>query len=591
MSGHGTQPLIIVIGRGHSGTRAISRTLRESGVFMGATLNASYDLVPATEMYEACRVFGRHVIHRGGLEWDFTKAISSPVDPEFEQLVRSYASSVLRHNRGIRGWKLPETTLVFPWIVRMFPNAYYISWVRDPRDSIIGRHLTDDLADFGVPYDRVDDEREMRAISWKYQRSIVAATVKPDRWIEIRFEDFVIDQAATLERLEAFLGIRMAVVPVRPESLGRFRTDDGRNSFPFLEKDIEELGYSRVEYPEPADPAPAAAAEDASAGPRGEGPARAADHAAPPVEGASRPPIAAASPVGRAVRPADAVRPTSAAGAIDVGVVTRSFPHLTNAETAEFLAENGFRWVELCFKNADSDYWVYNGRSDLSELTDARSREIVAIYRNAGLQVPVLGVFTNLIDPNDAEREANLAYFERMMEIAAVNGIPTVATECGFRPGQRGTHAETFEADFTRLVESFRRLCRLGEKHGVDVALEPSVIDIVPSAKRARDFIRQVDSSRAKILLDPANLIANSTEKEMFEHLSPYIAYLHGKDRKVNDAKGRIVGDGEIDWPGFLSLYHQHASGKPFILEYVNRENVLMVRDRVLEADRARRMR
>ena len=73
----------------------------------------------------------------------------------------------------------------------------------------------------------------------------------------------------------------------------------------------------------------------------------------------------------------------------------------------------------------------------------------------------------------------------------------------------------------------------------------------------------------------------------MFDYLAPHIAYLHGKDRKVNDAKGRIVGDGEIDWPRFLSLYHKHAEGKPFILEYVNSENVLMVRDRVLETDRS----
>ena len=38
--------LITVIGRGHSGTRAMSHTLSASGVFMGAPLNVSGDLVP-----------------------------------------------------------------------------------------------------------------------------------------------------------------------------------------------------------------------------------------------------------------------------------------------------------------------------------------------------------------------------------------------------------------------------------------------------------------------------------------------------------------------------------------------------------------
>ena len=73
----------------------------------------------------------------------------------------------------------------------------------------------------------------------------------------------------------------------------------------------------------------------------------------------------------------------------------------------------------------------------------------------------------------------------------------------------------------------------------------------------------------------------------MFHHLAPRIAYLHGKDRKVNDLWGRALGDGDIDWPRFLALYHRHAEGRPFILEYVSPENVLAIRDRVLQADAA----
>ena len=258
---------------------------------------------------------------------------------------------------------------------------------------------------------------------------------------------------------------------------------------------------------------------------------------------------------------------------------------MTNTEIAEYMAANGFRWTELCFYSTDTNYWRYNSRSDLSDMSDDRSKKVVETYRTAGVEVPVLGVFTNLIEPDDGEREANLAYFERMIQIAAYNGIPIVATECGFTPGARGVNSDTYEADFARLVDSFGLVCRMGERNGVDIALESCVLDVVPSAKRARDFLDQVGSSRGKVLLDPANLIANSTEDEMFEHLAPRIAYLHGKDRKVNDAKGRIVGDGDIDWTKLLSLYHAHAEGKPFILEYVNADNAAMVRERVLAAE------
>lgn len=270
---------------------------------------------------------------------------------------------------------------------------------------------------------------------------------------------------------------------------------------------------------------------------------------------------------------------------MDVGVVTRSLGNLTNAETAKFLADNGFKWTELCFSQTDSNYWRYNGRSDLSDMTDERSRSIVKLYRDAGVEVSAMGVFTNLIEPDDNELEQNLLYFERMIQIASVNKIPCVATECGFVPGARGINADIYEQVFDRLKESFRWLIERADKYDVDLALEPCVIDIVPSAKRTADFIDQLGSPRVKVLLDPANLIANSSEADMFDYLTPHVAYFHGKDRKVNARTGELIGDGDVDWPLFLSLYHKHSEGVPFIMEYVKQDNCCEIRDRVLAFD------
>jgi len=235
--------IVTVIGRGHSGTRIMSHTLSASGCYMGAQLNGSGDLIPAEDFYEACRLMARHVVHKGGLEWDFSRLHTMPIDPAFTRLVESYLSSVLTSEAENKGWKLPETTLAYPWIVRMFPDAYYIHWVRDPRDSIIGDHLTDDLSDFGVSYDKTDDIRLMRAISWKYQRELVRATPPPKRTIQVRFEEFVLAQDETLSRLEAFLGLPLAKVEVRRDPIGRWKTDEGVHYFDFFAEDMQELGY------------------------------------------------------------------------------------------------------------------------------------------------------------------------------------------------------------------------------------------------------------------------------------------------------------------------------------------------------------
>lgn len=235
--------LITIIGRGHSGTRAISHTLYASGVYMGQTLNRSGDLVPPEQMYDACRVFAQHVEWQGGLNWNFDKVHSMDIPQEFIDLIESYLSRVLSDNSEHKGWKIPETTLVYPWIVRMFPDIKYIFWIRNPRDSILGRHITDDMQRFGIPYPETDDERLRRAISWKYQYDLVKATPRPRNWIEVRFEDFVLENEKTVSRLEEYLEIPLARIPTRPEAVARWKEDDGVNYFDFFGPAMREYGY------------------------------------------------------------------------------------------------------------------------------------------------------------------------------------------------------------------------------------------------------------------------------------------------------------------------------------------------------------
>lgn len=254
--------LITIIGRGHGGTRAMSHTLQESGVFMGEPLNVSGDLLPPQALYEACRVMGRYVTWKGGLEWDFNALHTMDIPKEFTELVESYLVTVRESTAEQRGWKIPETTLIMPWIVRMFPEILYIHWVRDPRDNILAQHKTDDLHDFGVDYPEPEsfletlgitpnpdtDHEELmkrlrRAISWQYQHEIVKATPTPTNWTMVRFEDFVLHQEATLTHLEAYLGFPLARIPVRPETVGRWRTAEGIYCFDFLTPAMQEFGY------------------------------------------------------------------------------------------------------------------------------------------------------------------------------------------------------------------------------------------------------------------------------------------------------------------------------------------------------------
>jgi hypothetical protein len=214
---------------------------------MGAPLNVSGDLLPPEAMYDACRVLARYVRYQGGLEWDWSELPSMDIPAEFDGLISRYLVSVRESESEHKGWKIPETTLVFPWIARMFPEIKYIFWIRNPRDCILGRHLTDNLTDFGIPYPATEDVHLRRAISWKYQYDLVKATPKPKNWIEVRFEDFVLKQDETLARLEEFLSIPLVKIPVKPEAVGRWKVDPEPSYYDFFEPAMHEYGYELPE--------------------------------------------------------------------------------------------------------------------------------------------------------------------------------------------------------------------------------------------------------------------------------------------------------------------------------------------------------
>jgi sugar phosphate isomerase/epimerase len=269
------------------------------------------------------------------------------------------------------------------------------------------------------------------------------------------------------------------------------------------------------------------------------------------------------------------------------GIVSRSYPKKTVAEAAAFMADHGFNCTELCMTHPDFGGWVYNGVSALDEnnITAERTREKAAIMRDAGIEVVSLGVFTNLLSPDDAYRAACVDSFVRLMDCAAAAGIPLLSTELGFRPERRGLTTEVYESDFARLKESFTIVGKAAAERGLAICVEACAIDVIPSAKRLRDFIQQVrDESgltNIKVLLDMANFIANNDEDDVFKYLAADTAYFHGKDRKVNDCYGAILGSGDIDWVKFFVNYFRLTPELPFILEYTIDETTDLTNERV----------
>ena len=269
------------------------------------------------------------------------------------------------------------------------------------------------------------------------------------------------------------------------------------------------------------------------------------------------------------------------------GIVSRSYMKMTVGEAAKFMAKHGYNCTELCMAHPDFGGWKYNGISELDAngITKELTKEKADIMRDNGIEVTAFGVFTDTLSPDDEYRQKCLDSFVRCMDFAAYAGIKNLTTELGFRPDKRGITTDVYESDFQRLKESYIFLGGAAKERGVNICIEAYVIDVIPSAKRLRDFIQQIYKetglTTVKAMIDMANFIANSDEDDVFKYLAPYTAYFHGKDRKVNDCFGRILGEGEIDWVKFFMNYFRITPEIPFILEYTNADTTDLTNERV----------
>ena len=236
--------MIIVIGKGHSGTRLIGQTLHDSGVNLGK-INEAFDTVTqfARPIYRACREIGSHVDYLGNNEWDFKRVWDNPPTDDFITLIKHYIGD-------IQGFKIPEATLCYPWLIKMYEDAKFIYWVRDPRDVIGREYCIFNDKDFGVPWEyhnyRGDNNLSYRlAVSCKYYDDIVIKTEKPKNFHIVYFEDFVLNQDRELKKLSQFLKMNLKRVPVDITKVNVFRKYEGHDFMNHVFKSVmENHGYS-----------------------------------------------------------------------------------------------------------------------------------------------------------------------------------------------------------------------------------------------------------------------------------------------------------------------------------------------------------
>ena len=282
------------------------------------------------------------------------------------------------------------------------------------------------------------------------------------------------------------------------------------------------------------------------------------------------------------------------AAKLQIGMATTGFTTLSNAALAKELAGAGIHLVQLFLTQTDSKFWKYNDRADVSSLTAERCQEIASAYREVGISIHSIGVYTNLIHPDAAERKANLAYFEAMMKVGSHMGVRTFITEAGHYydakvPAPR-IPLEFQDEVWPRMIATAKQLADIAAQYDAKVLFEPFYRGFLASAKRLRMFLEEVNSPRIRALLDAANLIEVNDLDEMFQQLTPWIDCIHAKDRKLHTDRGVAAGKGDLDYRRFVTLAAQRTPHAPLVLEYVGAADYRQALDHLRNILRETRM-
>jgi hypothetical protein len=219
---------VIVIGRGHGGTRVAAQLLAECGVNLGRTpRSGSWDLV-LPELYDLARLACRHIRLVGGEQAvEFSPELFAEPPPEASRLVQAYAQAGgLADASGLRGWKLPETVFAFPWLLRILPRARFVLWGRDPRDAILRAHGTDDLGTWGVQnWPGCIPQINQRLLSWIVQTELMLrAELAPERLFLTGLTRWARDPDVEGARLAAFIGGPTPRLRPVPGVVGQYAT-------------------------------------------------------------------------------------------------------------------------------------------------------------------------------------------------------------------------------------------------------------------------------------------------------------------------------------------------------------------------------
>src|SRR6266516_5411643 len=261
---------------------------------------------------------------------------------------------------------------------------------------------------------------------------------------------------------------------------------------------------------------------------------------------------------------------------MQLGIFARTFLRPTLEETFDAVVEHGLHCVQFNMACAG-----------LPSLPDHIESDVIARIRRKAVSreisiAAVSGTF-NMIHPDPEQRQVGLQRLHVLASVCKGMGTSVITLCTGTRdPANmwRWHPENTSPQAWEDLLSSMDAALHIAEEEGIILAFEPERANVINTAARGRALLDTMQSSRLKVVMDPANLIMSENKQQMyhvldeeFEMLGEHIVIAHAKDIGP-DNTFRAAGSGILDYDYYLRLLKASAFDGPLIIHSLNEAQV-----------------
>lgn len=263
---------------------------------------------------------------------------------------------------------------------------------------------------------------------------------------------------------------------------------------------------------------------------------------------------------------------------MNIGIRAHDLPMQSLENLVQDISQRGLSSVQLALNKS------FDFKTELGFLTPGLANHISKAFRQADIQIAVLGCYVNIIHPDIDQRRQALERFKEHLRYARDFGCSIVGTETGNINADIIYTEENFsEEPFIAMVESVKEMVAEAEKFGVIVGIEPGVNHPLHSPEKVSRLLEEVNSNNLQIIFDPVNFLTRDNYlnqgkilQEAVDSWGDRVAVLHAKDFIVEKGNLRFVPLGQ-GWLDYDLIFKTLVSRKPhinIIMDEINQDDI-----------------